>query len=167
VRPRLVLLLVVTSGLAQPAGAEGGIPPPGFTVAFIGDQGVTASAQAVLDLIAAEGADAVVHSGDFDYGDNPALWDQKITDTLSACYPYFASIGNHDVVPFYGPGGYQEHLAARLDCLGITWDGDLGVRSSHTWQGIFFVLTGPGIFADGDIEHAPYIRDQLALDDSI
>ncbi|MHC4416810.1 MAG: metallophosphoesterase family protein, partial [Planctomycetota bacterium] len=109
----------------------------------------------------------VVHSGDFDYDDDPGAWDQQITDVLGPCYPYFASVGNHDDSVFYGPGGYQEMLAARLSCLGLTWDGDLGARSSHTYQGVLFVLTAPGVFGDGDADYAPYIRDQLAASDAI
>ena len=166
---RTALPVFVTLGLTATAVAQSGIPPAGFKIAFIADQGPDANGRAVLELIAAEGADAVVHAGDFDYQDNPALWDRRITDVLGACYPYFAAAGNHDVGQYYGQGGYQQVLAARMQCLGIHWDGDLGVRSSHAWQGIRFVLTAPGIFDDndGDAVHAPYIRDQLAADQSI
>ena len=38
-----------------------------LTVAFIGDQGSGDGARAVLELIKAEGADLVLHQGDFDY----------------------------------------------------------------------------------------------------
>ena len=163
------LPVFVTLVLTATAVAQSGIPPAGFKIAFIGDQGANANSAQVLALIAAEGTDAVVHAGDYDYQNNPALWNQRITDALGACYPYFAAAGNHDVGPFYGSGGYQELLAARMDCMGIPWDGDLGVRSSHAWQGIRFVLTAPAIFTnnDGDAVHAPYIRDQLAADESI
>jgi hypothetical protein len=51
-----------------------------------------------------------------------------------------------------------------MDRLGISWDGDLGVKSSFLFNGIFFVLTAPDIFGSG---HAEYIRDQLAEDRSI
>jgi hypothetical protein len=136
-------------------------------VAFIGDQDSGADAEAVLQLIHDESADAVVHAGDFDYGDNPQAWDAMISGILGPCFPYFASVGNHDSGSFYGSGGYQEVLAARMDCLGIAWDGDLGVRSSHYHQGIFFVLTAADVFGDGDTVHAPYIHDQLAAADSV
>ena len=55
--------------------------PPGFTVAFLGDQSLGPSAVAVLELIASEGADAVVHSGDLDYVDNPQAWEAHIFPT--------------------------------------------------------------------------------------
>ncbi|MCB0214740.1 MAG: metallophosphoesterase, partial [Anaerolineae bacterium] len=91
---------------------EPAYPPPDFTVAFIGDQGLGSDAQAVLDLIQSEGAAMVLHQGDFDYVNNPDAWDQQITDKLGASFPYFASVGNHDVGQW---AGYQQKLQARLD----------------------------------------------------
>jgi hypothetical protein len=145
--------------LTCPAAAQD--PPPDFTIAFIGDQGDGANAVAVLRLIADEGADAVVHSGDFDYDGRPARWDAMITSVLGADFPYFASVGNHDDTHFYGPGGYQEFLEARLKRIGVPWNGDLGVRSTLRYRGILIVLTAPGVFGDGDTVYAPYIRREL------
>jgi hypothetical protein len=157
----------LAAALGPVAVGQSATPPEGFKIAFIGDQGLGPDAQAVLELIAAEGADAVVHSGDFDYEGNPQAWDQQISEILGPCFPYFASVGNHDDQAFYGAGGYQDMLTARMNCLGVTWDGDLGVRSSHTYQGVLFVLTAPGVFGDGNDDHAPYISDQLAASDAI
>jgi len=155
-------LVVVLFGLEAPRLAAQ--TPVNFKVAFIGDQGSGSNATAVLNLIKNEGAHAVVHSGDFDYNDNPAAWDGLITSVLGANFPYFASVGNHDDGNFYGSGGYQSYLAARMNRLGITWDGDLGTKSSFKYQGIFFVLTGPDVIGSG---HDVYIRDKLAADNSI
>lgn len=138
--------------------------PDNYTVAFIGDQGPKANALAVLELIKNEGTDAVVHAGDFDYEHNPAAWEARINAILGADFPYFACVGNHDKAEFYGAGGYQEFMMARMNRLGITWDGDLGVKSSFVFNGIFFVLTGPDVFDSG---HAEYIRDKLAEDRSV
>ncbi|MHC4102778.1 MAG: metallophosphoesterase family protein [Planctomycetota bacterium] len=166
-RPPRVAGAVLAAALGPVAVGQSATPPEGFKIAFIGDQGLGPDAQAVLELIAAEGADAVVHSGDFDYEGNPQAWDQQISEILGPCFPYFASVGNHDDQAFYGAGGYQDMLTARMNCLGVTWDGDLGVRSSHTYQGVLFVLTAPGVFGDGNDDHAPYISDQLAASDAI
>ncbi len=138
--------------------------PDNFMVAFIGDQGPKAAALAVLELIKNEGTDAVVHSGDFDYKHNPADWEARINAILGADFPYFACVGNHDKGEFYGAGGYQEFMKARMKRLGLTWEGDLSVKSSFVFKGIFFVLTGPGVFGSG---HAEYIRDKLAEDNWI
>ncbi len=51
-------------------------PPPNLKVAFIGDTGNSDSFQQVLQLIKDEGADIVLHQGDFDYVNDPASWVQ-------------------------------------------------------------------------------------------
>jgi len=156
-----VFSLLVALAIPSPIWAQ---PPVDFTVAFIGDQGLGTNAVAVLNLIKNEGADAVIHAGDFDYHDNPAGWDGQINSILGPDFPYFSSPGNHDTGRFYGSDGYQEFIAARMNRLGISWDGDLGVKSSFYYQGIFIVLTAPGVFSTN---HSAYIRDRLATDNSI
>ena len=138
--------------------------PVNFKIAFIGDQGSGSSARAVLNLIKAEGAQLVLHQGDFDYNDNPAAWEGLINDVLGVDFPYVASIGNHDENRWSGANGYQQYLINRLTRLGIIWDGDLGVQSSLHYKGIFIILTGPGVKGSG---HAAYIRAKLAADNSI
>ncbi len=127
----LLLIAVIASCAIDPMGPESnGLPRENFTIAFIGDQGLGSNARAVLNLIKSEGAHAIVHSGDFDYDDDSVAWDTQINDILGVDFPYFASVGNHDDDKFYGSGGYQEFLEARMNRLGITWSGDLGVKSS-------------------------------------
>lgn len=136
--------------------------PPNLKVAFIGDQGLGVNAKAVLQLVANEGASMLIHSGDFDYTDNPDAWDAQINSVLGESFPYFASVGNHEVLAW---PGYQQKLQARLARIpGASCEGDLGVQSACTHQGLFFVLTGPGTLGSG---HDVYIRDQLAQDQSI
>jgi len=183
-----VFSLCVAIALPSPVLSQGDIPPVNFTIAFIGDQGLGPNAEAVLNLIKNEGANAVLHQGDFDYVNNPAGWDAQINRILGPDFPYFASVGNHDAKRFYGSGGYQKILAAlmnrlgidtarsygsggyqkilaaRMNRLNIPWDGDLGVRSSFYYGGIFFVQTAPGTFG---ANHDLYIRDRLATDNSI
>jgi uncharacterized protein (TIGR03437 family) len=143
-------------------------PPPNFKIAFIGDQGLGPNAVAVLNLIKAEGAQAVLHSGDLEYTDNPAAWEAQINGVLGANFPYFVTIGNHDELAWGAPNGYQQYVESRFNRLGISWSGRLGVRSSFHYKGILFVLTAPGItsgFDDGGSDL--YIRDQLAADNSV
>ncbi|MCZ6530490.1 MAG: metallophosphoesterase, partial [Chloroflexi bacterium] len=138
------------------------VPPPNFTVAFIGDQGSTSDALAVLALIKSEGADMVLHQGDLDYNHDPDAWDQRINDVLGPDFPYFASIGNHDRRAWIG---YQRKLTDRLaripeaDCTG-----DLGVKSSCRYRGLFFILSGVGTRGLG---HESYIREELAQSNAI
>ena len=139
------------------------VPPPGFKVAFIGDQGLgSTDSIPVLQLIKNEGANMVLHQGDYDYSDNPAAWDQQITGVLGADFPYFASIGNHDVAAW---PGYQQKLYDRLAKIpGAVCTGDLGVKAGCTYQGLFFILSGVGTMGT---DHDVYIKDQLAQDNSI
>jgi hypothetical protein len=154
--------LAALLALLAVGGAAAETPPHELKIAFIGDQGNGAGALAVLELIASEAADAVVHSGDFDYADDPAGWEALIDSVLGADFPYFASIGNHDESRFYRVDGYQQRMQARMDRLGIPWNGDLGVHSEFTWQGIHFVMTAPGVVSGGDGLYDLYIRDRFA-----
>lgn len=135
---------------------------PNFKVAFLGDQGLTAGSRAVLQLIKDEGAQMVLHQGDFDYTDNPTAWDDQITSVLGANFPYFAVIGNHDVTQW---AGYQQKLAERLARIpGASCTGDLGVQATCRYQGLYFLTVAPGITGTG---HEAYLRDQLAADNSV
>jgi Calcineurin-like phosphoesterase len=153
------------AGVGQPVG---GTDPTlaNLKIAFIGDQGLGPDAVAVLNLIKAEGARAVVHVGDFDYVDDPAAWDAQINGVLGENFPYFATIGNHDENRWDGPEGYQQFLMNRLRRAGIAWDGDLGVQSSLRYEGIFLLLTAPGVRNTPRATHEAYIREQLAADRS-
>jgi hypothetical protein len=136
-----------------------------LTAAFIGDQGRGAGARAVLELIKAEGADLVLHQGDFDYHHDPAAWDGLITEVLGADFPYFASVGNHDRKRFFGPGGYQDYLRQRLARVpGARCIDDLGVLSVCTYRNLFMVFSAIGTIPKqpNDPRHLAYIRDKLA-----
>jgi hypothetical protein len=153
---------------ALPPAAQAPDPfSPDVMIAFLGDQGLGGNSEAVLALIRDEGADAVIHAGDFDYEDDPPAWDAQIDAFLGPDFPYFASAGNHDQGQFYDAGGYQDLLEARMNRLGIPWEGDLGVRSSFHFEDILIVFTAPGSYGNGDEVFAPYLRDVLAADDSV
>jgi predicted phosphodiesterase len=138
------------------------------TIAFIGDQGSGADTVGVLKIIEAEGAQAVIHCGDFDYDDDPGAWDAQITAILGENYPYFAAIGNHDEDEFYTNGGYQDLIEDRMDRVGIDWQGEMGVRCAFSFEGIRIVMIAPGIFQSMDPQqiNENYLRDQFAADHS-
>jgi len=157
----LFTLIIVISPLAS-AQTPTQSTPPGYKVAFIADQGLGSDSEAVLNLILNEGADMVLHQGDFDYIESPNQWDNQINGILGKDYPYFASVGNHDA-PVWS--GYQQKLIDRLARIdGAVCTGDIGVKASCTYNGLFFILSGAGTMGSG---HANYIRDQMAADDSI
>jgi hypothetical protein len=160
----LLALSFSWSAWVQTATAQTEETPVNFKIAFIGDQGLGSDARAVLSLIKSEGADAVMHQGDFDYDHDPAAWDAQINDILGSDFPYFASPGNHDDGDWDGTDGYQRYLEDRMNRLGVTWQGDLGVQSSNHYEGIFMVFVAPDVLGSG---HDTFIRDQLAADHSI
>jgi hypothetical protein len=152
-------------GPDRPKSLLPGATAPNLKVAFIGDQDNGANAVAVLQLIRNEGAHMVLHQGDFDYSDDPAGWDAMITSVLGASFPYFASVGNHDEVRWSGPDGYQAKLQQRLARVPeATCTGDLGVKSTCTYRGLYFILSGVGTLGSN---HEAYLRQQLAADESI
>lgn len=125
-------------------------------VAFIGDQGLGADAEAVLKLIKKENADFVLHQGDFDYYDDPAAWDEQINSVLGEDFPYFASIGNHELENW---PAYQKKLKQRLARIkGADCSGDLGVNSACHFKDLFFVLSGVGTWGEN---HEKYLERSL------
>lgn len=147
------------TGVAE-AGQSGSMPA-NFKVALIGDQGLSSGSRAVLEMIRDEGADMVLHQGDFDYYDDPERWDDMLSQILGDDYPYFASIGNHDVLAW---DGYQSKLQERLARIdGAVCTGDLGVNSFCTYKGLFFVLSGVGTIDSG---RASYIKEALASNEA-
>ena len=146
--------------------------PPNFKVAFIGDQAIGQNAVDVLELIQTEGADMVLHQGDLGYGlelvpQTAIDWDEQITNILGDDFPYFASIGNHDVGNW---ATYQSLLVARLgQVAGASCTGDYGVMATCTYQGLYFILSGAGSspIVPDYAPHIDYIQDQLAADNSI
>lgn len=145
-------------------------------VAFIADQGINENAKKVLQLIKNEKTDMVIHTGDFgccnsiikylfgreSYIGTALDWDAQITNILGHNFPYFGTIGNHD-------GGnwstYQKLLQQRVDNnLDITCVGNLGIKSSCNYKGLFFLLSGAGEIGNN---HDSYINDALEKNDSI
>jgi hypothetical protein len=114
----------------------------GFKVAFIGDQGINDEAKAVLEMIAAERADMVLH------------------------------LGNHDVADW---ARYQKKIQERLDRVGIVCEGELGVQSNCSYQGLSLLLLAPHQSAGqapfepyvSEEETVAYIEDQLQADTAI
>lgn len=160
----LVLSLLCLAALRTAAFAAPEPPPPGLKMAFIGDQGLGEGAQKVLELVKREGADLLVHLGDFDYTDNPSAWEGQYDRILGADFPVISVVGNHDLLAWRGTGGYAARVADRLRRMGVEVNGVPGERCSFRYRGIFFVLTSPGLIGEG---HAEFIRKELERDSSL
>jgi Calcineurin-like phosphoesterase len=139
-------------------------------IAFIGDVGVGANQRAVLSLIKSEGAQAVLHQGDFDYHNDPVGFWSSVDGILGVNFPYFVSVGNHDVDkwPTTATPSYARMQFDRLTRMGVTPDSlELNNQMySLTFKGLKVVFVGEqnGV---GDAVYAPFIRAQLKSDDHI
>ncbi len=136
-------------------------------IAFLGDVGNGPNQRAVLDLIKSEGAQAVLHQGDFDYHGDPTGFWSSIDDILGAGFPYFVSVGNHDVDnwPTTAKPSYSQYLFDRMKRTGITPD-SLELNNemySLAFKGLKVVFVGEQRGA-GDSVYAPYIKSQLKSD---
>ncbi|WP_437877264.1 DNRLRE domain-containing protein [Sorangium sp. So ce513] len=163
--------LTITYGESS---SPGGSTDPGLLVAFIGDQGNGSNADAVLNLIKDEGADATIHNGDFDYASNPTAWENRINNILGANYPYFAVIGNHDAAAWGGSSGYASKIQARHARVpSMNCTGELGVKATCNYRGLFIVQSCIGTSelrstcAANASDQVNFIQDALANDNAI
>src|SRR5205809_383307 len=184
----LTALLALTLPQSHAQSTAAPIPTdPSLKVAFIGDSGNGADFRRVLELIKSEGARVVLHQGDFDYADSAGAFFATIDSVLGRDFPYFASVGNHDVESWRegcsdsrmqrllrslsrrGAGCYAKFLKTRMARIGVTPDDpDLDDQMySATYRDLKMVIVGEGGARAGNTLYAPYIQDQLASDDHI
>src|SRR5262245_48468918 len=157
-------LVFIACALGLPAVAQQ--TPAGLKVAFTGDQSLGSDPEEVLQLVKDEGAEALFIQGDLDYSDDPAAWEAMLNKVLGPNFPIITLVGNHDEARWYGAGGYQDLIAQRMQRVGLTWTGELGVESTVKYKGLFVVQTASNVFDDG-YDHAAFIRTSLANDNSI
>jgi hypothetical protein len=152
---------------------------PGLKVAFIGDSGYDEGFRDVLQLIQDEGADLVLHQGDFDYHHDPEGFFAVIDDVLGPDIPYLISTGNHDAASWPADCGdpdgcYAALLAERMAHAGIRPDSpDLDDQTyAVTIRGLRIAFAGE----DGDKAadcgddpggYACFIGEQFAGDDHV
>eukprot|EP01125_Pyxidicula_operculata_P013425 TRINITY_DN4453_c0_g1_i1.p1 TRINITY_DN4453_c0_g1~~TRINITY_DN4453_c0_g1_i1.p1 ORF type:complete len:853 (+),score=184.51 TRINITY_DN4453_c0_g1_i1:53-2560(+) len=121
--------------------------PVNLTLAFYGDQGVDDNVlngrriQYMKLLKEEEGVSAIFHAGDFDYNNNPTLWDDRITMALGSDFPYFSTIGNHDQPQWLN---YRKKIHDRWNKFGAKCYGDVGRDNICSFKGFTFVLSGVG-----------------------
>lgn len=146
---------------------------PNLKVAFIGDSGYLADFETVLTLIKGEGADLVMHQGDFDYELDPNGFFAKIDAILGPNFPYLASVGNHDIASWRtdcgDPDGcYAQLLKDRMARSGIVPDDpDLDDEMyAVTYRGLKLVFVGQERWAV-NTQYPRYLQSQLADDTHI
>jgi hypothetical protein len=148
-------------------GGSSGDPatPANFKVAFIGDTDQGGDFTSVLNLIKAEGAQAVMVQGDLTYSFHSAQsWVTAADGVLQSGgtnIPYFAARGNHDW-DWKMNNGLGAKLDAKLATWGVTADSDApsNVNYSLTYKGLKMVFLDSGTSSS----LANYAKTQLAND---
>ncbi len=150
------------SGTSQPPPPPaGGATAPNLKVAYVGDTVLSTTTKSLLSLIKNEGAELLVHLGDFDYTNNPTNWDAQTTSILGANFPQIAVVGNHDD----NTTGYQAVMNARLaKTPDVKCTGNTGVQMECLYKGLRVIGTAPGLVGTG---HDAYIKSKLAASNSI
>jgi hypothetical protein len=130
--------------------------PANVKIAFLGDNN-----RATLNLIMNEGAEAAVHMGDFDYEDDPDLFAEQIESDLPDDFPYYISLGNHDVDAW---SGYHQYFYNRYRSTGIASQciGDIGINHICSYKGILLVGTAVGSCSYSDSSHETYVDQVLS-----
>lgn len=173
----LIFAMLFTALALRPTQAASNQAPISTTanlkVAFIGDTGYGTGFRDVLRLIKAEGAHAVIHPGDFDYVYDADGFFSVVDAELGWNYPYFVSVGNHDIDTWHTGCGdtdncYAQLAIDRLIRLGITPDNwDLNDQKyTIDFQGLKLIFAGQSTSQSSSV-YAPYMDAQLANDQHI
>lgn len=117
-------------------------PTSTFSVAFVGDFGLTEDTKNVLQLIHNESPDALIMLGDYDYVDTPSAF-IELLNTYIPKMPLTGVIGNHDVKMW---DEYQKFFESKrntqlpLQCTGV-----IGTEEVCTTPYVTFVNVGIGM----------------------
>ncbi|GEM_PF-943702 len=143
-------------------------------VAFIGDSGYGSNFRSVLRLIESEGADLVLHQGDFDYSLRADDFFGVVNSELGSSFPYLGSVGNHDEDSWNSgcgdsDGCYADFFVDRMEAMNVTPDStDLNDQMyTTTYKGLKMVFVGQDGVSAGNNTYAPYIQNQLQSDNHI
>lgn len=136
-------------------------PADNLKVAFISDQDINENSKNVLRLIKGEGASMIINAGDLNYQGDTKGWEKSINEILGDDYPYFIVRGNHDYRKW---SDYQISFKKRLEKIeGVSYEGDLGVKSVITYKGIRLIFLG-GMRSSLQKEYEKYLSRQLTSD---
>jgi len=135
-------LLVIEYYLDQNLHSGVTTMPINLTIAYISDTGMGQSTKDVYRLIKSEGAELIIHSGDFDKDNYPVDFDARVSEVLGPHFPMLGVIGDSsDVAEWTDIPGYQDYFLLRLKKMpNITCSGTIGVNYWCVYRGLFFCL---------------------------
>ena len=143
-------------------GSSGASTTPNFKIAVVGDSDISTNAKAVLNVIKNEGAQMVLHVGDFDYIDNPSSWNTQTTSVLGQNFPMMATIGNHDTTRI---PDYQTEINKRS--AGMACTGNRALRAICKMNGLVVVEEGIGaVYGRDNATEVSFVRDAMAANSS-
>jgi len=120
------------------------ITPINMTVGYVGDSGASEHTLSVYQLMIDEGAELIVHVGDFDYCDDSTLFGTQLNATLGNV-PFLAVVGNHDLHVW---GDYSNILETRYNAVlnsdYLQCDGILFVNYWCLYRGLFIAFSSVG-----------------------
>ena len=113
-------------------------------VAFIADQDIKPSSEAVLQLIANEGVDLLLLQGDFGYlPATAAIWEQQLNRHLGENFPVLSVVGNHEN---YEWPLYKLLITNRVNRVSdLNCTGDIGEKVVCTFRGLQIVQVAVGV----------------------
>jgi len=130
--------------------------PNNLKVAMIGDNN-----NEVLELVLRENAEIVIHAGDFDYHDDADDFFDEIESVLPDDFPYFLSMGNHDVDAW---DDYHERAMERYERTGSDANcrGAVGVDHICSYKGLLILSSAVGTCSYSATQHINYVDDQFS-----
>jgi 3',5'-cyclic AMP phosphodiesterase CpdA len=148
-------ILVAILGQANSAAIQ-----ESLRVSFFGDSGSGSNTKSVLQIV--KESDLAIQLGDYDYRDDPALFEKDIQSVLGANFPFVAAIGNHDVSAW---NGYQPRLEAQLNRSKYknNCSGEYGINFSCRIGDVHIILSGVGTKGSN---HVSYIDNQFSSSDA-
>jgi len=139
------------------------LTPVNMTIAYVGDSGGTEESLSVYALIADENAEAMIHVGDFDYCDDPTMFNEQLNAVLGPDFPIIPIFGNHELHVW---GEYAEVLGARWE--NITGDylqcnGTLFANYWCIYRGLFIAFSSVGTKCGDGYRDYQWHEEQLDL----
>lgn len=144
-------------------------------VAIFADAAINEATERVLQLVADENVDMVLHPGDIDYAGDVERWENQMISILGPNFPYFYSAGNYEMkIPkarrnnpeaFAGEQWieYVHKRDAILNALGVDCPLASPSRSQLAchYKGVSFILSNLSDFENRMEQNSQFVRRAL------